>query len=216
MREPEAMLPKYDSLGNRLVLKITRALYGGKGSAGLWDSCADTWHCNYGWTRSLGDPRLYFLTDGTARISMVLATDDTSIGVPHKKYFPGSFALYEKYVAALQLDFVRPDGSSGFTTKGVAKEFCGILIDQTNPGCIALDMREVAKSIVKATAASTAPTTRPLPVPHTPFSLNGTVPLPMTTIHQILLRIARASDAFSGLLAAPSLPLSITWPLSRA
>ena len=170
MREPEAMLPKYDSLGNRLVLKITRALYGGKDSAGLWDSCADTWHCNYGWTRSLGDPRLYFLTRGTARISMVLATDDTSIGVPHEKYFPGSLALNKEYVAALQLDFIRPDGSSGFTAKGVAKEFCSILIDQTAPGCIALDMREVAKSIVKATGFDGAHYMAAPGAPHTILS----------------------------------------------
>ena len=170
MREPEAMLPKYDQNGNRLVLKITRALYGGKGSAGLWDSCADTWHCNYGWIRSLGDPRLYFLTRGTARISMVLATDDTSIGVPHEKYFKGSHALYEDYVAALQLDFLRPDGSSGFTAKGVAKEFCGIQIDQSAPGCIALDMRKAATSIVKATGFDGAHYMAAPGAPHTILS----------------------------------------------
>jgi hypothetical protein len=47
MREPEAMLPKYDSLGRRLFLRITRALYGGKGSAGLWPmrsgNCVTDW-----------------------------------------------------------------------------------------------------------------------------------------------------------------------------
>ena len=118
--------------------------------AGLWDSCVDTYHTNCGWIRSIGDPRLYFLTRGTARITMVLATDDTSIGVPHEKYFPGSAALYSEYITKLQADFVRPDGSSGFTAKGVATEFIGISIDQSVPGRITLDMRKTAESIVKA------------------------------------------------------------------
>ena len=70
MREYDSMLPKFDELGNRLVLCIARALYGGKGSAGLWDSCCDTWHTNFGFIRSLGGPRLYILTRGTARITI--------------------------------------------------------------------------------------------------------------------------------------------------
>jgi hypothetical protein len=41
MREYDSMPPKYDELGNRLVLCIARALYGGKGSAGLWGACCD-------------------------------------------------------------------------------------------------------------------------------------------------------------------------------
>ena len=151
MREPEAMLPKYDSFGRRLFLRITRALYGGKGSAGLWDACADLWHIKFGFRRSLADPRLYFLTRGTARISMVLATDDTSISVPHEKYFPGSQALYEEYVAALDKDFKSHDGSVGFVAKGLATEFIGVGIDQSQPGKIILDMRAVATDIVKST-----------------------------------------------------------------
>ena len=95
-------------------------------SAGLWDACCDTWHTNYGFRRSLGDPRLYVFTRGTARITMLLATDDTSISVPHEKYFPGSQVLYDKYVAALIADFERAGGSVGFTAKGKAKEFIGV------------------------------------------------------------------------------------------
>jgi hypothetical protein len=102
MREYDSMLPKFDELGNRLILCIARALYGGKGSAGLWDSCCDTWHTNFGFVRSLGGPRLYILTRGTARITMALATNDTAICVPHDKYHPGSQELYEVYVAALR------------------------------------------------------------------------------------------------------------------
>jgi hypothetical protein len=33
MREPHAMMPKFARDGTRLVLRIARALYGGKGSA---------------------------------------------------------------------------------------------------------------------------------------------------------------------------------------
>jgi hypothetical protein len=40
-----------------------------------------------------------------ARITMVLATDDTSTSAPHEKYFPGSQVMYDKYVAALIADF---------------------------------------------------------------------------------------------------------------
>jgi hypothetical protein len=81
---------------------------------------------------------------------MCLATDDTSIGVPNEKYFPGSYALYEKYIAALQRDFKRPDGSEGFTAKGLATSFTGVGIDQTSvPGEILLDMRGCATDIVK-------------------------------------------------------------------
>jgi hypothetical protein len=49
---------------------------------------------------------------------MVLATDDTSISVPHEKCFPGSQALYEEYIAALDKDFKSHDGSVGFVAKG--------------------------------------------------------------------------------------------------
>jgi hypothetical protein len=150
MREYSCVLPKWDAWGYRLVWKITRALYGGKGSAGLWDACCDVWHTNFGFRRSTGDPRLYILEEGTARITMCLATDDTSIGVPHEKYFPGSYALYEKYIAALKHDFKRPDGSEGFTAKGLATSFTGVGIDQTSvPGEIWLDMRGCATDIVK-------------------------------------------------------------------
>jgi hypothetical protein len=38
---------------------------------------------------------------GNARITMVLATDDTSTSVPHEKYFPGSPTLYDQYVISL-------------------------------------------------------------------------------------------------------------------
>ena len=80
-----------------MCLRLHKALHGGKASAGLWDACCDTWHTNYGFRRYLGDPRMYVLTQGTARITMVLATDATSISVPHEKYFPGSQVLYDKY-----------------------------------------------------------------------------------------------------------------------
>jgi hypothetical protein len=80
---------------------------------------------------------------------MVLATDDTSISVPHEKYFPGSKVLYDKYIAALIADFERADGSVGFTAKGKVKEFIGVGIDQTTPGRIVLDMRATANNIVK-------------------------------------------------------------------
>jgi hypothetical protein len=56
---------------------------------------------------------------------MVLATDDTSISVPHEKYFPGSQALYEEYIAALDKDFKSHGGSVGFVAKGLATEFIG-------------------------------------------------------------------------------------------
>ena len=147
---------------------------------------------------------------------MVLATDDTSIGVPHEKYFPGSFALYEKYVKALQDDFIRPDGSSGFTAKGVAKEFCGILIDQSNPGCIALDMREVARSIVKATGFEGAHYMAAPGAPNTILSERDCATKDDNDTRRTLLRIVHVSDAYSGSLVAPSLLLSTTWLLSRA
>jgi hypothetical protein len=109
MREYSAILPKYARDGTRLVLRIARALYGGKGSAGLWVSYVDTWHVNCGFKRSTADPRLYYyyLRRGTARITMVLATDDTIISVPHEKHFPGSHTLYLGYTAALEKDFER-------------------------------------------------------------------------------------------------------------
>jgi hypothetical protein len=80
---------------------------------------------------------------------MTLATDDTAICVPHDKYHPGSQELYEVYVAALQRDFKRPDGTDGFTAKGLATSFTGVSIDQSIPGEIVLDMRKCARDIVK-------------------------------------------------------------------
>jgi hypothetical protein len=148
MREPHAMMPKFARDGTRLVLRIARALYGGKGSAGLWDSCVDTWHTEYGFRRSNADPRLYILERGTARITMVLATDDTSTSVPNEKYYPGSHALYLEYTAALEADFERPDGSSGYTAKGITTDFIGIGVDQTVDGQITLDMRGTCTDIV--------------------------------------------------------------------
>ena len=170
MREPEAMKPKYDSWGRRLFLRITRALYGGKGSAGLWDSCADLWHTNYGFQRSLADPRLYYLTRGRARISMVLATDDTSICVPHEKHFPGSHALYLDYIDAIQTDFKSHDGTEGFVAKGLTKEFIGVGVDQSQPGKIILDMRAVATNIVKSTGFVDSHLAAAPGVPHTVLS----------------------------------------------
>jgi len=164
------MKPKYDSWGRRLFLRITRALYGGKGSAGLWDSCADLWHTNYGFQRSLADPRLYYLTRGRARISMVLATDDTSICVPHEKHFPGSHALYLDYIDAIQTDFKSHDGTEGFVAKGLTKEFIGVGVDQSQPGKIILDMRAVATNIVKSTGFVDSHLAAAPGVPHTVLS----------------------------------------------
>jgi hypothetical protein len=88
MAAPRAMLSKHTPNGERMCLRLHKALYGGKASAGLWGACCDTWYTNYGFRRYLGDPRLYVLTRGTARITMVLATGDTSTSAPHEKYFP--------------------------------------------------------------------------------------------------------------------------------
>jgi KUP system potassium uptake protein len=125
-----------------MVLRLVRALYGGKGSAGLWDT-------EYGFVRSLADPRLYVLIRGTARISMVLATDDTAIGVPSDKLYPGSKKLYRTYVRDLQAAFQKANGTSGYTDKGLYVEFIGVGVDQTTPGEIILDMTATARNIVK-------------------------------------------------------------------
>jgi hypothetical protein len=119
------------------VLPHSRLALPSSGSAGLWDACCDTWHTDFGFVRSLGDPCLYILTRGTARITMALATDDTAICVPHDKYHPGSQGPYEVYVAALQRDFKRPDGTDGFRAKGLATSFTGVSIDQSIPGVCA-------------------------------------------------------------------------------
>jgi hypothetical protein len=138
MAAPRAILPKHTPNGERMCLRLSihKALYGGSASAGLWGACCDTWLAHQ--LRLSAISRwpfcLYMLTQGTARIAMVLATDDTiSTSVPHEKYFPGSQVLHDKYVAALIADFERADGSVGFTAKGKAKEFIGVGIDQTSP-----------------------------------------------------------------------------------
>jgi hypothetical protein len=61
MRVPDGIRRRYNSDGTQQVLRLAKALYGGKGSAGLWDMCADTWHCEFGFKRSNSDPRLYTL-----------------------------------------------------------------------------------------------------------------------------------------------------------
>ena len=149
MVSSQAMKPRYDSAGVRMVLRLVRALYGGKGSAGLWDACCDVWHTEYGFVRSLADPRLYVLIRGTARISMVLATDDTAIGVPSDKLYPGSMKMYRTYVRDLQAAFQKANGTSGYTDKGLSVEFIGVGVDQTTPGEIILDMTATARNIVK-------------------------------------------------------------------
>ena len=51
-----------------MVLRLARALYGGRGAAGLWDAASDTWHTAYGFVRSNGDPRLYVLRRGSQEL----------------------------------------------------------------------------------------------------------------------------------------------------
>ena len=101
---------------------------------------------------------------------MVLATDDTSICVPHEKYFPGSMALYKEYVGALQKDFKCHDGTEGFVAKGPAKEFIGVGVDQSQPGKIILDMRAVATDIVKSTGFANSHLAVAPGAPHTILS----------------------------------------------
>ena len=149
MVPPPAVKRRYNAAGIRMVLRLVRALYGGKGSAGLWDACCDVWHTEYGFVRSLADPRLYVLRRGTARISMVLATDDTAVGVPSDSIFPGSMRLYRTYVTDLQTAFRKEDGKSGYTDKGLSVEFIGVGVDQTIPGEITLDMTATANNIVE-------------------------------------------------------------------
>jgi hypothetical protein len=105
---------------------------------------------------------------------MVLATDDTSISVPHEKYFPGSQALYEEYIAALDKDFKSHGVSVGFVAKGFATEFIGVGIDQSQPGKIILDMRAVSPPTSLSPRASSTPTSPPPLALPTPFSPNST------------------------------------------
>ena len=97
MRVPDGILRRYTADGVAMVFRLAKALYGGKGSAGLWDACADNYHIWLGFVRSHADPRSYTLRRGTALINVVICTDDTSTMVPSKKRYPGSQKLYEWY-----------------------------------------------------------------------------------------------------------------------
>jgi hypothetical protein len=149
MRVPDGIVRKYTTSGIAMVFRLTKALYGGKGSAGLWDSCADNYHIWLGFTRSHSDPRSYTLRNGTALINVIICTDDTSTMVPSEKRYPGSQKLYEWYKQRLQDDFRRESGSEGYTDKGLLKEFIGITCDQRKDGSIVLDMTEYKNSLVK-------------------------------------------------------------------
>jgi hypothetical protein len=149
MRVPDGIRRRYNADGTQQVLRLAKALYGGKGSAGLWDMCADTWHCEFGFTRCNSDPRLYTCKDGAALIAVVICTDDTSTMVPDEKYYPGSQALYEKYQAALKTDFKRENGTDGYTNKGLLTEFIGIRTTQNNDGSIDIDMNGYKDDLIK-------------------------------------------------------------------
>ena len=77
MRVPEGIVRKYTADGTAIVLRLAKALYGGKGSAGLWDSCADCYFIDLGFTRSNSDPRSYTLRRDTAMVNIIICTDDT-------------------------------------------------------------------------------------------------------------------------------------------
>ena len=52
----------------------------------------------------------------------------------------GSHELYEWYQGKMAEDFMRENGSAGFTNKGLLKEFIGIKCEQNDDGTIVLDM----------------------------------------------------------------------------
>jgi hypothetical protein len=143
---------------------------------------------------------------------MTLATDDTAICVPHEKYHPGSQELYEVCVASLQRGFKRPDGTEGFTTKGLTTSFTGVSIDQSVPGEIILDMCKCATDIVKKHGFLDA---HAAPAPGMPGRVltetDCAFPLAMRT-HQTALLSGHASVAVSGSLAVLFLLHSIMSP----
>jgi hypothetical protein len=149
MRVPEGIVRKYARDGTAMVFRLAKALYGGKGSAGLWDSCADNYHISLGFVRSHSDPRSYTLRRGTALINVIICTDDTSTMVPSEEFYPGSQELYEWYQGKLAADFMRENGSAGFTNKGLLKEFIGIKCEQNDDGTIVLDMTRYNEELVK-------------------------------------------------------------------
>jgi len=149
MRVPEGIVQKYTADGTKMVFRIYKALYGGKGSAGLWDSCADNYHVWLGFKRSNSDPRCYTLRKGKALVNVIICTDDTSTMVPSEKYYPGSQELYKWYQSRLETDFERENGTAGYTNKGPLKEFIGIGCNQKADGSIELDMRQYNEALVK-------------------------------------------------------------------
>ena len=86
MRVPDGIIRRYTADGIEMVLRLAKALYGGKGSAGLWDACADAYHILLGFARSNSDPRSYTLRKETTTINAIICTDDTSTMVPHEKF----------------------------------------------------------------------------------------------------------------------------------
>jgi hypothetical protein len=69
--------------------------------------------------------------------------------VPSEEMYPGSQGLYEWYQGKLAADFMREDGSAGYTNKGLLTEFIGIKCEQNSDGTIVLDMSKYNEELVK-------------------------------------------------------------------
>ena len=67
IRCPDGVQARYTDEGTRMCLRIGKALYGCKGSAGLWYECCDLWTTNWGAIRDTVDPCLYKISAKTRR-----------------------------------------------------------------------------------------------------------------------------------------------------